>query len=435
MKLISALAEGLKSVCAGFPDDRKGRGGNIAVADFGLSAFAMLFMQSGSFLRFQRELEDRHRRSNCRTLFGMQRIPTDASIRSHLDGASPDLLRPCFETLEQLMGEAAVSAAFGRLGGRNLIALDGTEYFCSHKIGCPNCLTRKRANGETETYHVMLAASIVAPGHSKVIPLFPEFAAPQDGAEKQDCERSAAKRWHGKHAARLRPLKPVYLGDDLFACQPFAELLKNNGDDFIFTAKEASHKILYEFLSGADLHRHAITKRRGKTNETLRYRWLEDVPLRDGKDALAVTWIGFDIADAKGRVTYATAFVTSLAVTQDTVAEIVAAARARWKIENGAFNVMKNNGYELEHNFGHGKRFLAMTLAALNLLAFAWHTLLDLIEPPWKAARDKLAIRTAFFSEMATLTRFAVFPSWQDLLETMLTGYIPPDILKPPETS
>jgi hypothetical protein len=76
------------------------------------------------------------------------------------------------------------------------------------------------------------------------------------------------------------------------------------------------------------------------------------------------------------------AWVTSLPVSQDNVAEIVACGRARWKIENESFNVLKNHGYELEHNFGPGQKFLAMTLAALNLLAFAWHTVLDLLEPP-----------------------------------------------------
>src|SRR5437879_1064464 len=59
---------------------------------------------------------------------------------------------------------------------------------------------------------------------------------------------------------------------------------------------------------------------------------------------------------------------------------------------------MKNHGYELEHNFGHGETFLAMTLAALNLLAFAWHTALDLLEPPWRAARQAATKRTAFFA-------------------------------------
>ncbi|MFZ2106341.1 MAG: hypothetical protein WAV18_13360 [Roseiarcus sp.] len=29
-----------------------------------------------------------------------------------------------------------------------------------------------------------------------------------------------------------------------------------------------------------------------------------------------------------------------------------------------------------------------MTLAALDLLAFAWHTVLELLEPPWWVARE-----------------------------------------------
>ena len=38
------------------------------------------------------------------------------------------------------------------------------------------------------------------------------------------------------------------------------------------------------------------------------------------------------------------------------------------------FNVLKTNGYNLEHNFGHGKQTLAAILVVLNLLAFAFHT-------------------------------------------------------------
>jgi len=91
---------------------------------------------------------------------------------------------------------------------------------------------------------------------------------------------------------------------------------------------------------------------------------------------------------------------------------------------------MKNHGYELEHNFGHGKKFLAMTLAALNLLAFAWHSVLDLIEPPWKAAREAAAKRTAFFADLLTLTSYVVFPSWQVFFESITTFTIPPELLK-----
>src|SRR5271168_2856787 len=202
MQLLPSLLSGLKVVCTTFPDSRKGRGGNIAPADFGLSAFAMFFMQSASFLAYQRTMEKGHGRSNCQTLFGIGRIPSDNYIRDFLDEADPALLQPCFERMEALLSEPPMRQAFGRLGGRTLIALDGTEFFCSQKLGCPHCLTRKRANGKTESYHSMLSATVVTPRHSKVVPLAPEFIAPQDGAEKQDCERNAVRRWFAKHGAR-----------------------------------------------------------------------------------------------------------------------------------------------------------------------------------------------------------------------------------------
>ncbi len=430
MRLLPSLLSGLRAVCATVPDPRKGRGGNIGMADFGLSAFAMFFTQSASFLSFQRALEKGQGRSNCQTLFGIEKIPSDNYIRDMLDDADPALLRPCFERVETLLAEPPMRAAFGRLGGRTPIVWDGTEYFCSQKLGCPHCLTRKLGNGKVENYHTMLAATVVAPGHSKVVPLYPEFISPQDGAEKQDCERNAVKRWHEKHGDRLRSLRPLYLGDDLFACQPIVEMLVEKGDDFIFTCKPGSHKGLYDFIDGAGPERHVEKIRKGKTSETRRYRWIEGVPIRDGKDAVLVNWIGFEIVDAKGKVTYSMAWVTSLPVNSGNVAAIVACGRARWKIENEGFNVMKNHGYELEHNFGHGQTFLSMTLAGLNLLAFGWHSILDILEPPWIAARAAAAKRTSFFAYLATITAFVVFPSWEVLVEALTTFAIPPEMLK-----
>jgi hypothetical protein len=124
------------------------------------------------------------------------------------------------------------------------------------------------------------------------------------------------------------------------------------------------------------------------------------------------------------------AWITSLPVSKDNVADIVACGRARWKIENESFNVMKNHGYELEHNFGHGKKFLAMTLATLNLLAFAWHSVLDLLEPPWIAAREAAVKRTRFFSTVVSLTTYIIFPSWDVFLTALATFEIPPNLLK-----
>jgi hypothetical protein len=141
---------------------------------------------------------------------------------------------------------------------------------------------------------------IVAPGHNMVLPLIPEFITPQDGAEKQDCERNAAKRWLSAHHARVADLRPVYLGDALFSCQPLAEAVLATGADFLFVCKKDGNKAMYEFIEGALLDQRTVTERKpGKRSLTYRYRWIEAVPLRDGKDALNVNWLSVTITDEK----------------------------------------------------------------------------------------------------------------------------------------
>ena len=429
MEILESLLSGLRAVCAAFPDGRRSADPDVdySMADIGLSAFSLFFMQSESFLSHQRRLEQGHGTSNCHTLFGMKKIPTDNYIRLMLDPVSPQALQPCFDqVLEQLRARDGLKA-FQRLGVRTLVALDGTEYFCSQKLNCPQCLVRKRSDGKTESYHAMLAAMIVAPGHNMVLPLMPEFIAPQDGAEKQDCERNAAKRWLGAHGKRVKQLRPIYLGDALFSCQSLAEAVLETGADFLFVAKKDGHKTLYEFIEGALLDKRTVVERRpGRRSLTYRYRWIEAVPLRDGKDALNVNWLGVTIADETGKVTYDGAFVTSLPITGNNVVELAACARARWKIENESFNVLKNNGYNLAHNFGHGKKYLAQTFAALNLLAFAFHTACDCLETLWQQAREAVGARVRFFQDLHTITTYVLFPSWHRFMITVTTGKAPP---------
>ncbi|MDO9714324.1 hypothetical protein [Paracraurococcus lichenis] len=326
MELLETLLQGLRSACAAFPDQRRGEV-TYSMADIGLSAFSLFFMQSESFLAHQRALEEGRKMSNCHSLFGMTAIPTDNHIRAMLDPVHPSYLQPAFDQSLDILRQRGGLRAFQRLGGRVLIALDGTEYFCSHKLGCPQYLTRRRGKGKTENYHAMLAATVVAPGHAMALPLMPEFIAPQDGAEKQDCERNAAKRWLAAHARRLIDLRPVVLGDDLFACQPIAAAIRAAGGDFLLTAKPTSHKALYDFMQGATLDEYTLTQKAKGKRLTYRFRWFEGAPLRDGPDAMLANWIGITVTDAKGQVTYSSAFVTSLPVTRDTVAEIVACAR------------------------------------------------------------------------------------------------------------
>ncbi len=69
-----------------------------------------------------------------------------------------------------------------------------------------------------------------------------------------------------------------------------------------------------------------------------------------------VNWFEIEIINANGETTYRNSFVTDLPVGPDHVVELAACGRARWKIENETFNVLKNKGYNLEHSFGHGKK-------------------------------------------------------------------------------
>jgi hypothetical protein len=428
MLLIERLFDAVGRCVDGFPDPRRGRNTSYRMRDFGMAAFSVFYMQSPSFLAHQRQLEQGHGRSNCGSLFGITDIPSDNHIRNMLDPAPPSLLYPAFdEVLATLQATPGGLDVFRRLDAHLLIAFDGTEYFCSDAIHCPQCSHRQRRNGKTEYFHAMLGATLVAPGHDKVIPLPAEFIAPQDGAEKQDCENAAAKRWLAAHGARYAHLKPIYLGDDLYSRQPVCEAVRDNGGHFIFVCKPSSHALIEEYIRGVELETHEEIHKRGKTRFIHRYRWIHDIPLRDGPDALRVNWFEIEIRRAdNGKITYHNSFITDLPVTARNVAEMAACGRARWKIENESFNVLKTKGYNLEHNFGHGRKNLAAILVCLNLLAFAIHTVGDIADDLWRAARETYSSRRHFFANFASITSFAIFPSWTAFLHALASRKLPP---------
>ncbi len=419
MQTVERLIAALRRCCQSLPDQRIGRNTSYAMADFALAAFAPFFMQSPSFLAHQRHLETARGRSNCQTLFGIDKIPGDSQVRAMLDPIEPAQFFPVFADVVAVLRESGGLQDMQVLGGHTLIALDGTEFHCSDKIQCPNCSHRQRGRKGTEYFHTLLAATIVAPGHNRAIPLEPAFVAPQDGHEKQDCESRAARRWLAAHGAQYGALRPVYLGDDLFSRQPICEAVRQTGGHFLFVCKPDSHPAIEEFRTGIVLDERVERVRRGKQTATHRYRWLCDVPLRGDAKAMTVNWLDIEIADAKGTITYRNSFVTDLPVHRDNVAELAACGRARWKIENETFNVLKTKGYNLEHNFGHGQHHLASVLATLNLLAFAFHTVCDLGDRAWRAARRELVIRRGFFQTLSSLTAYVVFASWRELLEAM----------------
>ena len=116
----------------------------------------------------------------------------------------------------------------------------------------------------------------------------------------------------------------------------------------------------------------------GNKTETRHYRWASHMPLNDSSDALQVNWLSIEIVRKRdGKVTNRNSFITNLELNRDNVEQLAASGRARWKIENESFNLLKNNGYHMQHNFGHGHQGLSNLLLTLNLLAFTFHTTCD----------------------------------------------------------
>jgi len=223
------------------------------MGDIGMAAFSVFFMQSPSFLAHQRQCEAGHGRSNCASLFGIDKIPSDNHIRVMLDPADQALLHPAFAaTFDQLRRTAGELGVFRCLRSRLLIALDGTEYYCYRKVHCPKCSTRMRGKGETEYYHAMLAATLVAPGHDKVVPLEAMFIVAQDGPKSRTAN-AAAKRWLALHGSRYATMGAVYLGDDLFSRHPLCQAVRDTGGHFIFVCKPSSHPLIQEYLTGVEL--------------------------------------------------------------------------------------------------------------------------------------------------------------------------------------
>jgi len=342
-----------------------------------------------------------------------------------LDHVPPDNFYDEYNAVFDYLDEQELIEPYRVLGGKHiLIPLDGTEYFCSCKIGCKKCLHRTLRNGEIQNYHSAIQPAMVAPENPHPIPLPPEFIIPQDGAKKQDCERNAGKRWVKSRLQHYLRFSPILLGDDLYANQPFCETVLDNDGHFIFVCKPDSHVTLYSYVDaiakGDGVETLSFRVWNGKHGEIVQYRFLNDVPLRSGEDALCVNWCEIQIThEDTGEIIYRNAFVTDLLITRKNVQEIVKCGRARWKVENENYNTLKTKGYHLEHNFGHGEQYLAMTLFTLNVLAFLLHTALHLTDEVYKRIREELGRRDTFFNDVRALTRYLLFDSWTALLKFM----------------
>jgi hypothetical protein len=419
------LLQQTRSVLGGLSDRRTGDHCSYTMEDIGLAAFAIFFTQCPSFLARQTAMQKAKGVSNAQSLFHIQDIPSDNHIRQTLDPVPPGELFALYDRVFEALREKGVLQTYRAVQGTIPIALDGTWYYSSKKLSCPNCSCLEHQNGEKTYDHSAVTPVLVAPGQPHAISLRPEFITPQDGHTKQDCEIAAAKRWLEKNAARYASLKATLLGDDLYAHQPFCRQTLLHDFHFIYTCKPDSHKTLYDWvnlLRAPDLRQFKARVKNGARWEHYAYRYANQVPLAEGDDALKVNWCELTITDAAGAVLYRNAFITDFPITDANVAALVATARARWKIENENNNTLKTKGYHLEHNFGHGKKHLSSLLAAMNILAFLYHTFLSFTDEHYRLIRAHLPTRKTFFDDLRALTRYRFFAHWDALMDFMMAG-------------
>ena len=397
------------------------------LSDVLMSAFAMMFFQDPSLLAFQERLLKKHQRCNLQTMFGVRAVPKESQMRARLDQVATEGVRELLpELFEQVRRtgwarEWLTEVSDGCAAGDYYVcALDGSDYFSSESISCPQCLVRKDRSGVTHARHTVVAATLVKSGKRAILPLDAELCAPQDGSEKQDCESNAGKRLV-RRVRREHPQLPLIVtGDDLYSRVPFVEECQASRLHYVLVAKPDSHKELWMWVeelekSGATEH---VGWQVGAASQRKFYhaRIVRDVPLR-ADEKVKVQFVEVWERNAEGKELYHNSWVTDMDVTPKNVAEVVAIGRAKWKIENEHFNIHKNHGYHMEHNYGHGQQNLSGVFYYLNLVAYLVHIILERGDQGFQKARATVRSRVSFWHEMRTLMRRLVWESWASLME------------------
>jgi len=391
---------------------------DIALADALMSAFALFSLKAPSLLAFDKERAE----GNLHTIYGIERVPCDTHMREILDPVSPKVLRPVFKSLFRQLQRGKALEAMTFLDGHYLLALDGTEYFSSKTIHCASCLHRVHRNGAITYAHQMLGAAIIHPDQRAVIPLMPEPIVNCDGTDKNDCERNAAKRFVAKLRQDHPHLKFIVTEDSLSSNAPHIETLHNYGCHYLLGVKEGDHTYLFQQVEAAE-HAGRVTyyERHDRAAGLVhRFRFINDVPLNASNPDVRVNFIEYwEMSDNKVQHF---SWVTDLWVNKRNVFHLMRGGRARWKIENETFNTLKNQGYNFEHNYGHGEQHLSVVFAMLMMLAFLVDQAQQLCCALFQAVWAKLGSKRRLWERMRALFYTYALASMRQLFEALLYG-------------
>lgn len=265
------------------------------------------------------------------------------------------------QMVKRLLRMKAVDDA--RLLSHYAIVIDGTGLFTFHERHCPKCLERKSSNGTISYHHPVLEAKLLGPA-GLVISLGTEFIENSDAAAsqstdpekiKQDCELKAFARLAARIKSDYPQLRVVVLGDALFACGTFFQIMKDNNWSHVVTFKEGRLPTAWsEFQNLLPLCPENARTWSLPCGTRRVFRWVNQLSHKDDqKRTWSLNGLQCEETSPTGEV-QRFFWLTPLPVNSSTVDEIAEkGGRARWKIENEGFNRQKNSGLNLQHLYSH----------------------------------------------------------------------------------
>jgi len=397
------------------PDPRKlPKTAPISFTDVLMSGLAVFGLKFPSLLKYDqyRDVLD----GNLQTLYHINRPPSDTYLRERLDELDPNFIRPAFKKIFAELQRGKCLEEFEFLEGCYLLALDGTGEFSSSKVCCEQCCKKEHKDGSVTYYHQMLGACIVHPEKSNVIPLCPETIQNGDGSEKNDCERNAAKRFIENFKREHPHLKVIIIADGIASNAPYIRLLEENQMKYILGAKPGDHKFLFDFANASEETKdYEIVDDKGVLHQ---FRYINDVALNKSNPDVRVNFLEYMQTDSKGKETLFS-WVTNIRINEGNVFALMKGGRARWKIENETFNTLKNLGYNFEHNYGHGKKYLSTILGLLMLLAFLIDQVQGIACSLFKAVKKRAAAYRNIWENVRVFLQFVPIPSWEWLYQTI----------------
>ena len=391
-----------------------------------MGGLAMMYFQDPSLLQFEEHVQCRKLESNLKAMFALESIMSDTQMRAVMDEVDSEELKPVFRDFFRLLQRGKHLEGYRVFGNYYLGVVDGSEYFGSEKVRCPGCLTqeiKKKLETVVRRSHRIVQAAIVHPKKSQVVPLAPEEVKNTDGKEKQDCESNAAKRLLEKIRQAHPRLPLIIVADGLYSKQPTIEKILSLGMRYVLVAKPEDHKTLIEWVNEQRLLKEVVhMEARDHTGRTHAYEWINDVPLNDSKKTVMVNYFEYWLKDGD-RTAYHNSWVTDFPVDDENVEELVRIGRSRWMIENEVFNTVKNHGYHIEHNYGHGKNHFSFNFFLLNMLAFFMHQIFELTDGTYRWLRKKLGSKKNLWDHFRVYCYAFVYPSWEALMRSIAEDY------------